>query len=58
MDIKTQITAPVKKGQSIGSLSVSLHDKLLTEVPLVALEQIDSGSLWHNTKDSALLWLE
>ncbi|MFC1602140.1 D-alanyl-D-alanine carboxypeptidase family protein [Pseudomonadota bacterium] len=58
MDIKTQIIAPVKKAQTIGKLSVSLHDKPLAEVPLVTLEQIGSGSLWHNTKDSALLLLE
>jgi len=58
MDIKTQIIAPVTKGQAMGSLTISLHDKLLVERPLVTLEQIDSGSLWQNAKDSALLWLE
>jgi len=58
MDIKTQITAPVKKGQVIGSLSISLHGKRLAEAPLVALTQIDAGSLWQQAKDSALLWLE
>ncbi len=58
MDIKSQIIAPIKKGQVIGTLSISLHDKRLAEVPLVALKQIDSGSLWQQAKDSALLWLE
>ena len=58
MDIKNQIIAPVAKGQPMGTVTVSLHDRPLAEVPLVALEQIDSGTLWQNAKDSALLWLE
>jgi len=58
MDIKTQIIAPVEKAQNVGNLTINLHNKLLVKVPLVTLEQIGSGSLWHNTKDSALLWLE
>ena len=58
MDIKTQIIAPVTKGQPMGTVNITLHGKPLAEVPLVTLEQISSGSLWQNTKDSALLWLE
>ncbi len=58
MDIKTRIIAPVTKGQPMGTVSVTLHDKPLAEVPLVALEQISPGTLWQNAKDSALLWLE
>ncbi|MCF6353639.1 MAG: D-alanyl-D-alanine carboxypeptidase [Candidatus Polarisedimenticolaceae bacterium] len=58
MDIKNQIIAPVAKGQPMGTVTVSLQGKPLAEVPLVALEQIDSGTLWQNAKDSALLWLE
>ena len=58
MDIKTQITAPVEKGQAVGNLSINLHDKLMAKVPLISLEQVNSGSLWQNAKDSALLWFE
>jgi len=58
MDIKTQITAPVEKGQAVGNLSINLHGKLMTKVPLISLEQVNSGSLWQNAKDSALLWFE
>lgn len=58
MDIKAQIIAPVTKGQPMGTVNITLHGKPLAEVPLVTLEQISSGSLWQNTKDSALLWLE
>jgi len=58
MDIETQITAPVEKGQAVGTLSINLHDKLMAKVPLISLEQVNSGSLWQNAKDSALLWFE
>ena len=58
MDIQNQIMAPVTKGEVMGSVTINLHGKLLAEVPLIALEQVDAGSLWQKTKDSALLWLE
>jgi len=58
MNVETQIIAPVQKGQSMGNVTVSLHDKVLAEVPLVALEQVDSGGILTNMKDSALLWFK
>ncbi len=58
MDLPSRIIAPVAKGQPIGQVTVSLHDKTLAELPLVALEQVAPGTLWQKAKDSALLWLE
>ena len=58
MNIQPQIIAPVQKGQSQGTVNVSLHGEEIAELPLVALENVDSGSIWHNLVDSALLWLE
>ena len=58
MNIQPQIIAPVQKGQSQGTVNVSLHGEEIAELPLVALENVDSGSIWHNMVDGALLWLE
>jgi len=58
MNIQPQIIAPVQKGQSLGTVNVSLHGEEITELPLVSLEKVDSGSIWHNMVDGALLWLE
>ncbi|VAX11485.1 D-alanyl-D-alanine carboxypeptidase [hydrothermal vent metagenome] len=58
MNVEAQIIAPVQKGKNMGNVTVSLHNKTLAEVPLIALERVDSGGILHNMKDSALLWLE
>jgi D-alanyl-D-alanine carboxypeptidase (penicillin-binding protein 5/6) len=58
MNIKPQIIAPVQKGQDMGTVNVSLHGEEIVELPLVSLESVDSGSIWHNLVDGALLWLE
>jgi D-alanyl-D-alanine carboxypeptidase (penicillin-binding protein 5/6) len=57
-EVNPQIIAPVTKGQALGQVKLSLEGKPLTELPLVALETVDSGGLWHNLVDGALLWME
>jgi D-alanyl-D-alanine carboxypeptidase (penicillin-binding protein 5/6) len=58
MEIKQKIMSPVKKGQTMGEVLIALDGHTVASAPLVALEQIDEGSLWQNFKDSVLLWLE
>lgn len=58
MNIKPQIIAPVQQGQALGKVNVSLHGEEVAELPLVSLESVESGSIWHNMVDGALLWLE
>lgn len=58
MVVESQITAPVQKGQTMGMVTVSLQGETIAELPLVALEQVGPGSIWHNLKDSALLWFK
>ncbi|RKZ57982.1 MAG: serine-type D-Ala-D-Ala carboxypeptidase [Gammaproteobacteria bacterium] len=51
MDIDKNIEAPVTKGQQVGLVKVSLDGKLLTSMPLVALETINEGSIFQQAKD-------
>jgi len=58
ISVNAHITAPVQKGQTLGSVKVSLGEKTVATVPLIALESIEEGSLWQIAKDSALLWFK
>jgi D-alanyl-D-alanine carboxypeptidase (penicillin-binding protein 5/6) len=51
MDIDKNIEAPVTKGQQVGVVKVSLGDKELVTMPLVALETINEGSMFQQAKD-------
>ena len=58
MKITSKIIAPTTKGQELGVLSVKLGDLDFTERKLVALESIESGSLWNNLLDEVKLLFE
>lgn len=51
MNIDKRITAPVEKGKNYGKLVVKVNDELITEVPLVALEDVKPGTLWSRVSD-------
>ncbi len=50
--------APLRKGQTLGSVKVSLDGAVIASAPLVSLEQINEGGILQNLKDTVLLWLE
>jgi D-alanyl-D-alanine carboxypeptidase (penicillin-binding protein 5/6) len=54
MDIDKNIEAPVSKGQKVGEVKVSLEGDLIETVPLVALEDVNEGSLFRMAKDFVL----
>jgi D-alanyl-D-alanine carboxypeptidase (penicillin-binding protein 5/6) len=58
MEVERQIVAPVTQGQEYGTLAVRLGDELVAEAPLVALQQVASGSLWQQLGDTVRLWFE
>ncbi|MEE4301215.1 MAG: D-alanyl-D-alanine carboxypeptidase family protein [Pseudomonadales bacterium] len=49
--VEPWLTAPLAKGQQVGSLRVTLDDEVLHEGPLVVIEAVDEGGLmlriWH-----------
>lgn len=58
MEVERQIVAPVTQGQEYGTLAVRLGDELVAEAPLVALQQVATGSLWQQLGDTVRLWFE
>ena len=58
INIKKPIIATVNKGQELGTVEVHLDDKILTTVPLIALNTINKGNLWDQMIDSISLWIK
>ncbi|MEQ6290825.1 D-alanyl-D-alanine carboxypeptidase family protein [Vogesella sp. GCM10023246] len=51
------LIAPVKPGQQVGKLTVSLDGKVLSEKPVVALQGVEEGGFFSRLWDSIKLWL-
>ena len=56
MDIPATLIAPIAQGQRIGTLSVSLDGKVLTQAPLVALRAVPEAGVFGRLWDSMRLW--
>ncbi|WP_455199467.1 D-alanyl-D-alanine carboxypeptidase family protein [Kaarinaea lacus] len=55
MNIDARITAPAKKGERFGTVNVHLGDEQYAERDLVALADVDEGSLWSSLVDEIKL---
>ena len=53
--IDRQLTAPVKQNQVIGFMHVKLKDKIIHTYKLMALEDVNQGSIYRRTVDSLLM---
>ena len=53
--IDRQLTAPIKKDQTIGFMHIKLKDKIIHTVKLTALKDVNQGSLYRRTLDSLLM---
>lgn len=49
--VQDTITAPIQKGQTLGTVHVTLGDKVIVERPLVALADIEEGSFFKKLFD-------
>ena len=58
MTIDNNIMAPVKKGHTLGIVDVSLAGEKIASKPLIALENINEGSLYQRLSDEALLMIK
>ncbi|NNF52505.1 MAG: D-alanyl-D-alanine carboxypeptidase [Gammaproteobacteria bacterium] len=58
MDLQGSLTAPVEVQTGVGSVSVSLDEEPLAELPLVTLADVPSGSIFRRMADTVLLWFE
>jgi D-alanyl-D-alanine carboxypeptidase (penicillin-binding protein 5/6) len=52
------LVAPVAKGQRVGSVHVALEGKQLADFPLVALQEMPTGSFLSRAWDTVRLWVK
>ncbi|MES2488383.1 MAG: D-alanyl-D-alanine carboxypeptidase family protein [Pseudomonadota bacterium] len=50
--ITEQAVAPIKAGQKLGTVTITLNGKPLRTVPLVALKDVPEGGFFHRISDS------
>jgi D-alanyl-D-alanine carboxypeptidase (penicillin-binding protein 5/6) len=58
MNIDQRIMAPVTAGQALGTVQVTLDEKVVASQPLVSLQSIGEGSFWQRITDEGLLYFE
>ncbi len=51
MEVDAEIAAPVKRGQQLGLVKIRLDDELLLSEELVAMQDVDEGSLFKRAMD-------
>lgn len=55
MSTEKRINAPVAKGETVGSINVSMAGKTVAEKPLIALQAMDKGNFFRRIYDEAIL---
>lgn len=58
MDVPRELVAPIKKGQQIGTVRLSLDGKVVAERPLVALADVAEGGFFKRMNDDFWMWWE
>jgi D-alanyl-D-alanine carboxypeptidase (penicillin-binding protein 5/6) len=58
LTVDSNLVAPISKGDQLGSVTVTLDDKTIATLPLVALTDVESGGILVIIKDSVLLMLQ
>lgn len=51
------LVAPIEKGQRVGTLKVSSAGRVVAEVPLVALERVETAGIFGRAWDALRLWI-
>lgn len=50
------LIAPLQQGETVGRMTISAGGRPVADVPVVALERIDSGGLLRRAYDAIVLW--
>ncbi len=58
MDLPKFVIAPLKKGQKVGTVRVSLDGKVIAERPLVALAEVEEAGFFGRLWDEFWMWWE
>lgn len=56
--VQKELKAPIEKGQQLGTIQVTLGDKVIVERPLVALSDIEEGSFFKKLIDQLKLFFK
>uniref|UniRef100_UPI0038B8FFE4 D-alanyl-D-alanine carboxypeptidase family protein n=1 Tax=Alloalcanivorax mobilis TaxID=2019569 RepID=UPI0038B8FFE4 len=58
MSVQPQLHAPIKKGQELGKLTISLDDNVLVTRPLIALEDVEEAGFFAKIWDHVVLFFK
>lgn len=58
MDLPKFVVAPLKKGQKVGTVRVSLDGKVVAERPLVAMNDVEEAGFFGRLWDEFWMWWE
>ena len=58
MDLPKFVVAPLKKGQKVGTVRVSLDGKVIAERPLVAMSDVEEAGFFGRLWDEFWMWWE
>ncbi|MGN7726794.1 D-alanyl-D-alanine carboxypeptidase family protein [Luteimonas sp. 22616] len=58
MDVPKTLVAPIKKGQKIGTVKVTLGGKTIASAPLVALDDVEEAGFFGRLWDAFWMWWE
>jgi serine-type D-Ala-D-Ala carboxypeptidase (penicillin-binding protein 5/6) len=54
--VNKPLVAPLKVGQTVGTMQLMLDGEKLAEYPLVAIDSVEQGSWWRRFIDTIRLW--
>ena len=57
-EIRSQLQAPLAKGQQVGEVIVELDGDVITRQALVTLDEVPEGGIWRTVVDRVLMMLE
>ena len=58
MSFPGQLIAPFSQGEEVGQVRVSLDGETVAKAPLVALDEVPSGSFFGRMGDAIMLWFQ
>lgn len=58
LELNPTLKAPISKGQKVGKLDITLNQKLLKTVPVVALQDDLKGGLWSRLTDHVAIFFK
>ncbi|MBM4200648.1 MAG: D-alanyl-D-alanine carboxypeptidase [Gammaproteobacteria bacterium] len=58
LDVAGLFVAPVRQGDAAGTARATLNDQIVAELPLIALQTVETGGFFRRMADSVALWFK